>query len=144
VRSVLATVVLIATVILLFQRHTLIARHPVGIALQVIAAGLMLWARWTFGMRSFHAAATPTAGALVTTGPYRYWRHPIYAAVLLFLWAGVLGQGGLPSRTSFLLAALATLMTAIRIQAEETLLHTAFPEYPAYAARTKRLLPFVF
>src|SRR4030095_11739483 len=90
--SIVATLVLVGVVVVLFYRHELLGAGPVGIALQVVAVLLMLWARLTFGRRSFHAAANPTAGGLVTWGPYRYWRHPIYAAVLLFLWAGVLSQ----------------------------------------------------
>ncbi|HET7457274.1 MAG TPA: isoprenylcysteine carboxylmethyltransferase family protein, partial [Gemmatimonadaceae bacterium] len=121
-----------------------LARHPVGMALQGAAVLLMIWARLTFGVRSFHAAATPTEGGLVTRGPYRYWRHPIYAAVLLFVWAGVLSQRHPPSALALLLAAGATLMTAVRIHAEETLLRTTFADYDAYAARTKRIVPFVF
>ena len=50
----------------------------------------MVAARITFGRRSFHAAANPTEGGLVTTGPYAYIRHPIYAAILYFVWAGAL------------------------------------------------------
>lgn len=143
VRSLVATVVLVVAIVLLFRGHALLARRPVGVALQGAAVALMLWARWTFGARSFHAAATPTAGGLVTSGPYRYVRHPIYAAVLLFAWAGVLAQRTPPTPGALLLAALATLMTGVRIQAEEALLHASFPEYAAYAARTRRLVPFV-
>jgi hypothetical protein len=40
----------------------------------------------TFGARSFHAGANPTDGGVVTAGPYRFFRHPIYAAILYFLW----------------------------------------------------------
>ena len=49
----------------------------------------MLWARLTFGWRSFHAGARPTEGGIVTRGPYHWVRHPIYLAILLFTWAGV-------------------------------------------------------
>ena len=125
--------------------HELLGTGPVAIALQVLAALLMLWARVTFGRRSFHAAANPTAGGLVTWGPYRYWRHPIYAAILLFLWAGVLSHG--VDRVAIALAAVATLMTGVRIASEERLLRAEFPGdggYDAYARRTKRLVPFVF
>ena len=111
----------------------------------MLAALLMLWARITFGRRSFHAAANPTAGGLVTWGPYRYWRHPIYAAILLFTWAGVLSHGLDP--IALALALLATLMTAVRIASEEHYLRAEFPGengYDAYARRTKRLVPFVF
>jgi protein-S-isoprenylcysteine O-methyltransferase Ste14 len=144
VRSLLATLLLVLCILLLLWRHELIARHPAGIALQGVAVLLMGWARITFGMRSFNASATPTEGGLVTNGPYRYWRHPIYAAILLFLWAGVLSQGHAPTTVALLLAAGATLMTAVRIHAEETLLRTTFSGYDAYASRTKRLVPFVF
>ena len=143
-RSLAATVLLVVAVVVLLRDHALIARTPIGIALEVIAIVLMLWARVTFGMRSFHATANPTEGGLVTAGPYRYWRHPIYAAVLLFVWSGVLGRGVTPAPIDLALAAFATLMTAVRIHAEEQLLRASMPEYVAYAARTKRLIPFVF
>jgi protein-S-isoprenylcysteine O-methyltransferase Ste14 len=143
-RSLLATVLLLASVAVLLQQRALIARTPIGLASQGIAVALMLWARVTFGMRSFHATANPTAGGLVTAGPYRYWRHPIYAAVLLFVWAGVLGRGVVPTSIQLAFAAVATAMTIVRVQAEEQLLRAAMPEYAGYAARTKRFVPFVF
>lgn len=89
-RSLGAVVLLVVAVLLLLQQRALVAKNPVGLTLQASAVALMLWARFTFGTRSFHASANPTTGGLVTAGPYRYWRHPIYAAVLLFVWSGVL------------------------------------------------------
>ncbi|MDB4909667.1 MAG: putative methyltransferase [Gemmatimonadetes bacterium] len=134
---------LVVCVVLLLWQHSMIARNPIAVALQALAAALMLWARVTFGMRSFHATANPTAGGLVTAGPYRYWRHPIYASVLLFVWAGVLGQGAAPAIVALILGAMATAMTIVRVQAEEQLLRASMPEYASYAARTKRFIPFV-
>ena len=143
-RSLVATVLLVVAVLFLLRDHALVARTSVGITTQALGVVLMLWARLTFGMRSFHATANPTEGGLVTAGPYRFWRHPIYAAVLLFVWSGVLGHGVAPTSMDLVLGAFATLMTAVRIQAEEQLLRASMPEYVAYAARTKRLIPFVF
>jgi protein-S-isoprenylcysteine O-methyltransferase Ste14 len=142
--SLVATLILMVSIVALFLSHSLIAKLPVGVALQIAAAVLMLWARITFGARSFHATANPTEGGLVTSGPYRFWRHPIYAAVLLFVWTGVLTQGAAPSLISILLAAAATFTTGIRIYSEEQLLRQTFPDYADYAVRTKRLIPFVF
>ena len=142
-RSLLATILLAACVALLFVRHALIAANPIGIALQVLAALLMFWARFTFGMRSFHATANPTSGGLVTGGPYRYWRHPIYTAVLLFMWTGILAHGAPPTLLDLALGVLATAMTLVRVLAEEQLLRQAMPEYGAYATRTKRFIPFL-
>ena len=142
-RSLLATILLAACVALLFVRHALIAANPIGIALQVLAALLMFWARFTFGMRSFHATANPTSGGLVAGGPYRYWRHPIYTAVLLFMWTGILAHGAPPTLLDLALGVLATAMTLVRVLAEEQLLRQAMPEYGAYATRTKRFIPFL-
>lgn len=112
-----------------------------SIVFQVAALALMLWARRTFGRRSFHLEADPTAGGLVTTGPYRYIRHPIYAAVCLFAWGAVLGT---PAVLTIGLAALATIGALLRIVCEERLLRRRYPDYVAYSRRTKRMIPFVF
>jgi Putative protein-S-isoprenylcysteine methyltransferase len=142
--SVAATLILMAAVIALVLEHTFFSKMTVGIVIQVAAALLMVWARLTFGLRSFHAAANPTEGGLVTRGPYRYWRHPIYAAVLIFVWTGVLTQGGMPALVPVLLAVVATVTSGIRILSEEKLLRATFPDYAEYSMRTKRLIPFVF
>jgi protein-S-isoprenylcysteine O-methyltransferase Ste14 len=138
--SRIATLLLVVAVVTLFLRHQLFARDPVSIALQVVAALLMLWARLTFGRRSFHVAANPTEGGLVTSGPYGFIRHPIYSAILLFVWAGVLSQ---PTRLSLLLALLASIAVTVRILTEENLVLEHYPEYQAYAAHTKRVIPFL-
>ena len=75
---------LIAILSLLFTQ-SFFAFEPVGITIQVLAALLMVWARLSFGRRSFHAGADPTEGGLVTHGAYRWFRHPIYAAICYFL-----------------------------------------------------------
>lgn len=139
--SLAAFVVLALTVAAMLLVRTLVADGAPGIAIQVGAVALMVWARWTFGRRSFHAGANPTEGGLVTTGPYRFLRHPIYTAVLLFVWAGVLTHLSLLSLT---LGTIATAATAVRMIAEERLVLLRYPEYRQYAERTKRLIPFIF
>jgi protein-S-isoprenylcysteine O-methyltransferase Ste14 len=88
----------------LYLNHAMFGTGPVTIAIQVCAASLMIWARITFGMRSFHGAANPTAGGLVRSGPYKYIRHPIYAAILYFLLAGIAAHPSLLSAAIGLLA----------------------------------------
>jgi protein-S-isoprenylcysteine O-methyltransferase Ste14 len=94
---------------------------PITITIQVMAALLMVWARLTFGVRSFRGAANPTAGGPVTTGPYRYIRHPIYAAILYFFRAGIAAH---PSLVTVAFGLLATAFTAVRIVAEEKCLNS--------------------
>ncbi|HEY3566556.1 MAG TPA: isoprenylcysteine carboxylmethyltransferase family protein [Thermoanaerobaculia bacterium] len=132
--------VLLLSIVGLFYTHRLFGRGPVSIGLQAVAVLLMIWARVTFGMRSFHYAANPTEGGLVTTGPYRYMRHPIYAAILLFVWTGVAVNA---SPLSVALGLAATAMLALRIAFEERLVRRRYPEYDDYARRTKRVIPFI-
>lgn len=138
--SVFAFIGLVACVFALVFTGSLFANGPVTIAIQIVAALLMFWARLTFGMRSFHAEANPTAGGLVTHGPYRYLRHPIYAAILYFIWAGIAAHFSI---RSVLLGLTATAMLGLRIHSEEVLLEQAYPEYAAYSNRTARILPGV-
>jgi protein-S-isoprenylcysteine O-methyltransferase Ste14 len=101
----------------------------------------MIWARFTFGRRSFHAAANPTAGGLVTTGPYRFIRHPIYTGVCLFVTAGAAAHVSL---NSVLFCGLIWATSITRMLCEERLLQGMYPEYAKYAAATPRMIPFVF
>ncbi|HXN45120.1 MAG TPA: isoprenylcysteine carboxylmethyltransferase family protein [Bryobacteraceae bacterium] len=125
----------------LFYRKAIIGTGPVTIGIQIAAVGLMFWARVTFGRRSFHATANPTEGGLVTNGPYRYLRHPIYAAALYLTWAGIAVHLSVPNA---LIALIATAGLAVRMRAEETLILDKYPEYADYARRTRRVMPFVF
>jgi protein-S-isoprenylcysteine O-methyltransferase Ste14 len=132
---------LIACILVLYLNHNaILGTGPITISIQGIAGLLMLWARLTFGLRSFHGTANPTSGALITTGPYRYIRHPIYAAILYFLWAGIAAH---PAPFTVAIGLLATAFSAVRIMAEEKLLIMKYPEYAAYVSVTKRVIPFL-
>jgi protein-S-isoprenylcysteine O-methyltransferase Ste14 len=138
--SIAGFVILVFSVVGLIASRAILAITPVTIAAQILAVLLMLWARKTFGLRSFHAAANPTEGGLVTTGPYKYIRHPIYASILLFLTAAVLSN---LSGASISLELAAAIGVAMRIWSEERLLVERYPEYIAYAAKTSRIIPFL-
>jgi protein-S-isoprenylcysteine O-methyltransferase Ste14 len=125
----------------LYLEGALFGTSASSIAAQAAAVALWLWARISFGRRSFHAGANPTPGELVTHGPYRYIRHPIYTSVSLFAWAGALAA---PSALAFAFATLVTGAAMARMFCEERLLARAYVGYRAYARRTRRMLPFLF
>lgn len=139
--SILSFLVMIGGITGLVFTEGLFSDNPLVIAVQFAAVSLMVWARITFGGRSFHATANPTDGGLVTTGPYHFIRHPIYTAVCLFAIAGVCAHPSLISLGFF----LTILCGAIgRMLAEEHLLIKRYPDYQDYAKKTKRMVPYLF
>jgi protein-S-isoprenylcysteine O-methyltransferase Ste14 len=132
---------MVAGMLLLLATGGFFSPHPVVIAVQILGLCLMIWARKTFGLRSMHATASPTEGGLVTSGPYRYLRHPIYASALYIAWAGALGNFS-PAHLAFALMAFAGAYC--RIICEESLVRTRYPEYDEYARKTKRFIPYFF
>jgi protein-S-isoprenylcysteine O-methyltransferase Ste14 len=139
--SIGALLLMVLAVAGLVATDSLVSPSPVVIGVQCLAVALMLWARMTFGGRSFHAAANPTAGGLVTTGPYHFIRHPIYTAACLFCWAGVAAH---LSVVAVLLGVLLFIGGLVRMLSEEHLVTQAYPEYRQYAETTKRMVPYLF
>lgn len=132
---------MIGALIGLYKIGVLFTPQPIAIALQLIAIALMVSARVAFGRRSFHAAANPTAGGLVTSGPYRVIRHPIYTAACLFGWGPIVVHWSLVSVALGILLLLGALM---RMLCEEQLVKQKYPEYVEYAKVTKRMVPYLF
>ena len=139
--SLLGLLLMAAGLVGLYVMRSLFSWSPATLVLQAVAIALMAWARVTLGRRSFHAAADPTAGGLVRTGPYAYIRHPIYTAACLF------GLGGVVAHPTALAFALLGLMLAggiVRMLCEERLLVEEMPGYRDYMKTTKRMVPYVF
>jgi protein-S-isoprenylcysteine O-methyltransferase Ste14 len=125
---------------LLLSGYWLASPHWIG--LEILGGALGAWAIATMKLRHLNPLPEPRRDApLVTRGPYRWIRHPMYAAVLTTMAALVLDQPT-PARLIVWLALLANLL--LKINYEERLLARRFPAYAAYRKRTKRLIPFVY
>jgi protein-S-isoprenylcysteine O-methyltransferase Ste14 len=101
---------------------------------------LNVWARISFQRGTFRVTAAPSGAPIITRGPYRFIRHPMYSAALVFIWAGV------ASHLSVLTLAIGIAVTAVviaRVIVEERLLRAKYPEYLDYSRSTKALIPFV-
>ena len=136
-----ALVVAVLAIGAMVWRREILAASAWAVVLQGLAGALMIWARFTFGFRSLHMGPDPTPGGLVTTGPFRFLRHPLYASMLWWVWAAA---GSHRSASAISLGVLVTLCFWVRMLAEERRLLRAFPEeYPAYMRTTRRLIPFL-
>ncbi|MFX1508634.1 MAG: methyltransferase [Promethearchaeota archaeon] len=80
--------------------------------------------------------------SLITTGPYRYVRHPMYTALIT---VGV-GLSFLSANWYFALPFIVTIVVIIlRIKKEEEVMIDKFgEEYIQYMKKTKRFIPFLF
>jgi protein-S-isoprenylcysteine O-methyltransferase Ste14 len=126
----------------LFRPDWLAVTDNAGLGLTGIAMGLLgvfieIWAVWHL---RFAFATEPAARRLVTTGPYRLARHPIYSGASL-------AYGGLfmTHPTAPLAVALIgwAVCIALRMRFEEAILTQAFPEdYAAYRRRVGALVPW--
>lgn len=88
------------------------------------------------------APPIPRPGAeLVTTGPYRLARHPIYGGIVLFMLGTALV---VDSVTGFVVAALLMPFFMVKARYEEKHLRMRYPGYLAYRQAVPRwLIPFV-
>ncbi|MBM3861357.1 MAG: isoprenylcysteine carboxylmethyltransferase family protein [Verrucomicrobia bacterium] len=112
------------------------------LALEAAGGLLLLWAVATMGFRHLRTHPEVSPGApLLTGGPYRWIRHPMYTGVLLGMGALVLERLTW-ERGVLWLSLLAVLLAKLTF--EESMLHARFSDYAAYCQRTKRLLPFLF
>jgi protein-S-isoprenylcysteine O-methyltransferase Ste14 len=108
-----------------------------------IGAGVLMAAAagWTLG-RALTPVPMPAADAVLRqTGPYALARHPIYGGIVL----AAFGWGLLTASLGALIVAAAILVFFdLKSRREEAWLVERFPDYPAYRARTRRLLPWVY
>ena len=121
--------------------------HRVNMSLGVAALSTVLIVSGSFAAiavacwlgRSF--SILPQARALVTSGPYRYVRHPLYAAEQIAV-LGVMLQFQQP--WSFAIMILSFALQFPRMHFEEQLLSGRYPSYRAYMAHTARLIPGIY
>ena len=138
--SKFALLILIIAILYLLLSGNLLSLSPVVIIVQLLAVALSVWARRSFQADQFSIQAEPKEGQLLLRGPYRFIRHPMYAAALLLIWSGILGH---ISPVNLAIGVGVTCVVAIRIVTEEQYLHTRYPSYTEYAHKTKRLIPLI-
>ena len=108
---------------------------------QAIGIGIGVWALFTMGRFFSISPKLKEAAPLRTGGPYRFVRHPMYLALMIFCGAFVVGDFSIHA-FSALMALL--LVLSIKVHYEERILRSRFSDYPNYSQKTKRIVPFLF
>jgi len=114
---------------------------PIALAASALGIGYAIWARRHLGKNWSATPALKEDHALVTSGPYRLVRHPIYTGVLLAFVGSIIVSTAL----WMILLAVVAAMFIWRVNVEEALMTREFPnEYPEYKKKTWALVPFVW
>jgi protein-S-isoprenylcysteine O-methyltransferase Ste14 len=114
-----------------------IAARIIGVGFGVAGAALIVWAAVTFGRHCTTFMPTQGAEALITDGPFRFRRNPIYLGEVLI----ILGLAELTQNIWFVLTgfAFAASITVLQIIPEERHLEARFGQaYRDWAAQTRR------
>ncbi|NNM65396.1 MAG: isoprenylcysteine carboxylmethyltransferase family protein [Burkholderiales bacterium] len=116
--------------------------HALAILLGLAALALGLWVFVNNRPGNFNIRPEPKSGGqLITGGPYAWVRHPMYVALLL-------GMAGVAAGSHSLVQAGLWLWLLIvlhfKAALEERLLRQRWPDYAAYAQRTRRFIPGVW
>ena len=122
-----------------FIPHTAMI-EVMGVIFCDLGIAFAIWARRHLGKSWNARPSIQEEHELVTTGPYRFVRHPIYTGVMI----AVLGSTLVGGTFWFLIFILFCFELVWRIRIEERLMLQQFPnQYPDYKKRTKALIPFV-
>ena len=147
-RELKVRVVLVALV-LLFARLGVFRSHrtntdpwlaAIGLVLLGLGLAFAIWARVHIGRNWGTPMTEKVEPELVTSGPYRLVRHPIYSGILL----ASVGTAVALNWVWLTAVGLAGIYFVYSATVEERYLARQFPEeYPAYKRSTKMLVPFV-
>jgi protein-S-isoprenylcysteine O-methyltransferase Ste14 len=138
------TALSVVLLVRLFRGGSLAVHSPIlgAIGAVVFAGGIAvaIFARVQLG-RNWGMPMTQKANPeLVTSGPYRFVRHPIYSGLL----AGLLGTALVTNLIGLIIVVILGAYFYYSASIEEKNLTATFPTtYPAYRAGTKMLIPFV-
>jgi protein-S-isoprenylcysteine O-methyltransferase Ste14 len=144
IRAVIAVAVILLIRLGAFRGHALNTdplRIGIGLVLLALGLGLAIWARVHIGRNWGTPMTQKDEPELVSSGPYRLVRHPIYAGLLV----AATGTAVALSWLWLIAVALAGVYFLYSATVEERYLTHRFPDdYPAYKRSTKMLVPFIY
>ena len=117
--------------------------YGLGLGAMWLGLALRLWAVAALGRAFRTTVEVDSEQAVVSTGPYRWVRHPSYSGLLLIVAGCGLAAGGWLALPVCAAVALPAMLWRVQVE-EAELTRVLGDRYRAYQARTRRLLPGVW
>ncbi len=103
---------------------------------------LAFWAMYVMKVGNFNVVPYPVEdGVMISRGPYKLIRHPMYTSILIFAVAMLCGQF---DYYKLIISLILVTDLIIKMIFEEGLLCQHYPGYKSYMEKTKRVIPFVW
>lgn len=144
---VLSTVALVVLIVSLFQIGTLEYKveyqtlRVIGLAFYIVFSWVQIWSTKTLGDNFSQDIAIKKDHHLVTSGPFKFIRHPQYLSQFL------MDLGGAAATLSFILAPLALIQIPflfLRASMEDKLLEKHFGEnFRSYKKKSGMFFPYI-
>jgi protein-S-isoprenylcysteine O-methyltransferase Ste14 len=107
-----------------------------------ISGFLAFWAMYVMKFGNFNIVPTPVErGVMISRGPYKVIRHPMYASIFIFTIALLAGQF---DYYKIIISLILVTDLVVKMIFEEDLLCKHYPGYKDYMKKTKRVIPFVW
>jgi protein-S-isoprenylcysteine O-methyltransferase Ste14 len=117
--------------------------RSLGVVVMWVGLTIRVWAIAALGRAFRTTVEVDSDQAIVSTGPYRWVRHPSYSGLLLIVIGCGLAAGNWLALAVCPLLPLPALLWRIHVE-EAELIRVLGDRYRAYRAHTKRLLPGVW
>ncbi|MEM7401763.1 MAG: isoprenylcysteine carboxylmethyltransferase family protein [Pseudomonadota bacterium] len=116
--------------------------HILWLVLCAIGAAIGIWALCFNKVGNFSVyPEIKTHAKLITNGPYKFIRHPMYSALIIMMIGIALYNFHLMNLFGVTMVIFAVISKA---NEEEKLLLIKFPEYDKYQSSTKRFFPYIY
>ena len=143
IKSTILTIVQYVTLTAIMYRSTWISTNIPLMITQIIGFIVAAWAILEMNKSKLNIAPTPRKNSsLITSGPYKLVRHPMYLSLILTLTPAMISYY---NQTTIIIFAIFSVNLIFKMLFEEGLLKNFFGnDYKEYMKHSWRLFPFVF
>jgi protein-S-isoprenylcysteine O-methyltransferase Ste14 len=140
-KSFLPVLLQLILLIFLFSSGSIFPSNKILLLLEIISFIFGIWAMIEFKFRFNIIPELKENAKLMTSGPYKFVRHPMYTALIFISLILIINEF---SYLRFAAWILLILVLNYKSDIEEKYLNEKFTEYSEYKLKTKKLVPFIY